>query len=442
MTSEGKVPPQNLEAEKCVLGSLLLDHTKVADVATMLTPDDFYAEAHRTIYATVLTLHRQHITVDLLTLTNALSQGNTLDAVGGRAAIAELTEFVPTASHVQEYAEIVRRKSSQRRLIHVGSEIAALGFRDDDDDATSYASAQHLLLSATRTRNEDRLYSMGRMADEFFEEYAELREGTRKPDLIPSGIGSLDYLIKGMRRADFVVLAARASMGKTAMAGHLAAYAASIGKRTLVFSLEMFPNDIYRRLVASVAGVDSWRLSTAETIDSEHDRVMAAIDSTRSHPLTLVKAFGFDVASIRATALKLQAEGGLDYVIVDYIGHVRGHDPKNRVQEVAAISRGLKLLAQELNVPLVGLAQLNRNVEGRNDKRPILSDLKESGSLEQDADKVLMLYRPWYYDKNADPAELQVIVAKHRNGPTGEVCINFDPATSRFRDRPQASLAA
>lgn len=442
MTPIGKVPPQSLEAEKSVLGCLLLDPTKIADVATVLAADDFYAEAHQTIYRSITSLHGRRITVDLLTLSNELAEHNALDAVGGRSALAELTEYVPTASSVLEYAEIVRRKAALRRLIRIGSEISALGFSDAEDDAGAYATSQQMLLAAMRDKNEDRMYSMERLADEFYTEYAELREGTRVPDTIPTGIDSLDRLLSGFHRSDFIVLAARASMGKTALAGYLAHHAASLGKRTLVFSHEMHPLDVYRRLVAAHSRVDSWRVRSATTADPEHDRVIGAVNATREYPLHVIRAFGFDMAAIRANALKYQASGGLDLLVVDYIGLVRGHDPRNRVQEVSAISRAMKELAQELHVPVIGLSQLNRQVEGRNDKKPFMSDLKESGSLEQDADAVLLLFRPWYYDNNADPAELQVIVAKHRNGPVGAVTIDFDPATSTFRDRPQIPRAA
>jgi len=429
------IPPQNLEAEKCVLGSILLEPECITLVSEILDRDDFYVVAHRTIYQAMLDLHRRHTPVDLLTVCNLLEERKEIVDVGGKSAIAELTEFVPTASHAEKYAEIVHSKAYQRRLITVGTDISALAFQPDADPAEVNSRAEAILLEL---RTRDRRLRMETLGDVFNETYDGLAaaaddDGTTSR-FLSTGFHDLDTMLAGIERSDLVILAARPSIGKTALAINVAQNIATGGKHVGVFSLEMSKQQLVRRILSTAAKVDGWKLRSGQLSDAERQRVVDAIERLHTLPITIFDRSGLSLADLRTRARRMKLERGLDFLVIDYLQLMAGNNPHNRVQEVSEMSRGLKTLARELDVPILCLSQLSRGVESRDNKIPNLSDLRESGSIEQDADVVLMLYRDDYYNDRSDrPGEVELHVKKNRNGPTGKVLLRFDRTTTEFR---------
>jgi replicative DNA helicase len=437
MNTTPHIPPQNIEAEKSVLGSILLDFDgkAIPAIKGILREQDFYVEAHRTIYTAMLDLFRQHKPVDLVTLTSLLADRNQLASIGGAAAIAELTEAVPTATRVAEYAEIVAKKAAFRRLLKLGVEIQDAAYRDDADMQDILRRINASVSEIVGERDAKRIFTSAQMEEAFYEQYAERKENPNAhEDGISTGLPSLDLMVQGFHPGELIVVAGRASMGKTALGVSMAEHMTRMGKRVLFFTFEMSAISLFSRIVASITGIDARTLRTGRTNDAQHETLMNTLEVLHGRTFTFAESYGYHVEDIAASAMKEQMNGGLDAIFVDYVGLIEGNNPKNRVQEVDDITRGLVRLAKELNVPIVLLAQINRMVEGRSNKQPLLSDLRESGAIEQNADKVLLLYRPGYYDKNADQREYHVDVAKHRNGPTGDVQIFFDRELMRFSD--------
>jgi len=432
---KGLVPPQNLEAEKCVLGSILLDPECITGVSGIIERDDFYVLAHRTIYQAMLDLHRLHTPIDLLTVCNLLEERREITDVGGKGAVAELTEFVPTASHAEEYAEIVHGKAYQRRLIRVGTDISTLAFQPDADPVEVNSRAESILLEL---RNRDRRLRMDTLAEVFNETYDGLAAAADRNGVtsrfLATGFHDLDAMLAGIERSDLVILAARPAMGKTALAINIGQNIATSGQKVGVFSLEMSKQQLARRILSTAARVDGWKLRAGKLTDDERQRVIDAIERLHALPITIFDRSGVSLQDLRSRARRMKLERGLDFLIIDYLQLMAGNNPHNRVQEVSEISRGLKVLARELDVPILCLSQLSRGVESRDNKVPNLSDLRESGSIEQDADVVLMLYRDDYYNDRSDrPGEVELHVKKNRNGPTGKVLLRFDRHTTEFR---------
>lgn len=429
-----RIPPHDERAEQSVLGSILLDPSCLPTVAGVLSPEDFYVEAHRQIYAAMLALFQSRKHVDLITLSDTLETAGTLEGVGGSAKIAELTEYVPSARRVADHAAIVRKKADQRAVIRAGFELQEIGYSDDADSPIADAQRTTLAL-ADRTLGDDD-FDMARLADDFYNAYAERHEKGVVDRGIETGARDVDERVRGFRPGQFVIIAGRASAGKTAYSLALAYHAAQTKHRVLFLSLEMLPLEMYTRLLARLSQVDGITVAHGLPSTVQHEQIVNGIDYSRSLPITVTKAFGYSMEDIRTRALRHKAAKGLDILFVDYIGLIRASvRTQSRVQEVSDISRKLKNLALELRIPVVALAQLNRNVDARNDKKPFLSDLRESGSLEQDADIVLLLNRPGYYDENADQSEFHVNVAKHRSGETGNAILSFDARTMQFTDR-------
>lgn len=432
----GKVVPQNLQAEKCVLGCILLDNATLPAVTSILTAEDFYAEAHRAVFTAMIALHQAHVVVDLLTLTAKLEDTGTLDRAGGRSAVAELTEFVPTASHVEEYAAIVYDKATKRRLIHLGSDIAALGFDADADATALREKAEYLVMDLQKRRSRAQADTVGDVVDETYEQLADALESTSgAPRFIYTGFGAVDGLLNGLEPTDLFILAARPAMGKTSLALSIALNVARAGKHVGVFSLEMGRHQLVNRLLSSLSGVDGWKLRAKKLNERELDAVRGAMSQVHGLPLYIVDTSSVTLSELRSRARKLQLERGLDFLVIDYVQLLSAGDGRRgRTEEVSEISRGLKALAKELSVPILALSQLSRAVESRDNKVPNLSDLRESGSLEQDADLVAFIYRDDYYREISDrPGEAELHVRKNRNGPTGKVLLAFDKATTTFR---------
>ncbi|MGN6033142.1 MAG: replicative DNA helicase [Thermomicrobiales bacterium] len=431
-----RLPPHNIEAEQSVLGSLMIDRDAIIKVASYLKPEDFYIWANGTIYQAILDLYNKREPTDLLTLSDELKKRGVFDDVGGDVYLTTLMGVVPVAVHVEYYGRIVERQSTRRRLIQAGSEIVGIGFQDALDTEEALDQAQRQILEVSQQRQTKDFQSIADVLDRFFDQIEYLQQHRGEVVGVPTGFTDLDQLLGGLQRSDLLILAARPSMGKTAFQLGLAYGAAVQHKRTVgIFSLEMAAEQLVQRLLSTETGVDSHRLRLGMIDDNEWDRVSRAFGRLAEANIFIDDAAGATVMDVRSKARRLQAEHGLDLLIIDYLQLLSGRRTDNRVQEISEISGGLKGLARELNIPVIALSQLSRAVETRADHRPMLSDLRESGSIEQDADIVMFIYREEKYDENSEKKGIaEIIVAKHRNGPVGTVNLRFFERTGRFAD--------
>jgi len=434
--SSERLPPHNIEAEQSVLGSLLIDPDAIIRVAPFLRPEDFYRQAHGAIYEAILELHERREPSDFITLTDELQRRAQLDKVGGAAYLTSLLNVVPTAIHVEHYARIVERNATLRRLIDAATRIAALAYDASDADANEVVDrAEQILFSVAERHLSRDLTPIQEVLRQYFERIGYLYEHQGEMIGIPTGFSKLDLLLGGMQRADLLILAARPGMGKTSMALTITNNAARrFRQRVAVFSLEMSNEQVVQRLVSAETGIDSQRLRTAQLTEAEWLRVEHAISNLSGLPVFLDDTPAITTTELRTKARRLAAEYGVDLIIVDYLQLMQAdRRSENRVQEISNISRALKSLARELNVPVLAISQLSRAVESRQDKHPMLSDLRDSGSIEQDADVVMFIYRDEVYNPETErPNIAEVIVAKHRNGPTGLVPLFFRQELAQF----------
>lgn len=439
----GTIPPHNKEAEQSVLGSILIEKEAMIKIVDLLKPEDFYYDTHRLIYEAMLDLYNRHDPIDLLTLANVLEERKILDKVGGPAYLAELTSSVPTATHVFKYAQIVKNKATLRKMIKVGNVIAGCGYNEDENIENLLATAEKEVFGITQTFLKDRFVHIRDILNKRFEEFSALHIADEKDKVkgISTGYKSLDKILSGLQPADLVILAARPSMGKTALALSIAQKVAieSNKKSTVgVFSLEMSKEQLVDRMFCSILGVDSAKLQSGRLDDKDFQNMGSAMDLLNKAPIFIDDSVGMSITELKAKARRLQMEHGLDLLIIDYLQLMSTGNHAysgNRVQEISEISRSLKALGRELHVPIIALSQLSRAVEMRNPKIPQLSDLRDSGSIEQDADIVLMLYRKDYYEENLTEDEVgitDIFVRKHRNGPTGTVSLRFEKAQMKF----------
>lgn len=433
-----KIPPHSEEAEQCVLGSILLDKDAIIKVSDVLKKDDFYFEKHGDIFQAMLDLSAKRQPIDLITLSNLLEDQDLLENIGGGPYLAEMTNVVPTSSHIIEYAFIVKNKATLRKLLRCGQEITALGYEENQKIDELLENAEKSLFSVTQTFIKNKFVHIKEILNKRFDVFAELHMSEDKEAVrgVPSGIGSLDHKLSGFQPADLVILAARPSMGKTALALTISQNAAFKHQKSVgIFSLEMSKEQLVDRMFCSILGVDSWKLQKGKLDDEDFSRMGTVMDELSRAPIFIDDTAGANLVELRAKARRLQMEHGLDIIVVDYLQLMQGNNPMNRVQEISEISRGLKGLARELHVPIIALSQLSRAVESRPGNIPQLSDLRESGSIEQDADVVMMMYREDYYDENSDrPGMTDVFIRKHRNGPVGRVEMMFEKAKMRFID--------
>lgn len=438
--SLNKIPPHNLDAEKSVIGSLLIDKNAIIKIADILFPDDFYQDANGIIFDGVLTLFHLRQPIDILTLSEVLERNEKLDLVGGRAYLAELAEEVPTATHVVQYALIVKEKSTLRRLIKAGNEIMACGFDESTPLEESLEKAEQSLFKVSQTILKDRFIHIKEILTGTYEKIADLHDPEAKEKYrgVPTGFHGLDNVLSGLQPADLIILAARPSMGKTALALNMAQNAARRQKSIGIISLEMSKEQLVERMFCSILGVDSWKMRTGKMTEEDFARIGGVMDELNSLKIFIDDSVGSSIVELRAKTRRLQMEHGLDLVIIDYLQLMSGGKSTysvNRVQEISDISRALKGLARELRVPIIALSQLSRAVESRPIKIPQLSDLRESGAIEQDADVVLMLYREDYYDEDTERAGItDVFIRKHRNGPVGRVELRFKKEQLTFFD--------
>ncbi len=435
--SPDRLAPQATEAEQSVLGSILVDRDAILRVADFLRPVDFYRQQHADIYEAMLALHGQREPIDLITLGDELARRDRLEAVGGAAYLASLMNTVPTAVHVEHYGRIVERKSVLRNLISAAGKIAAVGYEEANDAEIAIDRAESILFEISQHRTTGGFESLATLLGQAYDRLEYLHEHRGQILGIPSGLGQLDLLLGGFQPSDLIILAARPSVGKTSLALNIAQHAAvREGKKVAVFSLEMSREQLALRLLSAESGINPRPLQTGFVDETDWSKIAQVMNDMHNAPLWIDDQPGLSVMELRTKARRLEAEQkGLDLVIVDYLQLMQASTPSrdaNRVQEVSEISRGLKELARELKVPVIALSQLSRGVEQRGTAEPRLSDLRESGSLEQDADVVLFLYREGEQNPEAEFEVVKAKVSKHRNGPIGEVPLNFRKANTRF----------
>lgn len=436
-----RIPPQSIEAERSVLGAILLDKDAIIKIIEILIPEDFYEERHSIIYQAMLDLFEKREPIDIVTLSENLEAKSIIKQIGGSTYLAEIVNETPSAANVVYYAGICRDKAVLRRLIQAAGTITELGFDEEAELADTLDKAEQSLFSISQKFLKNKFISLREILPEAFDRIDKIHKDKDTGALrgVPSGFKDLDNKTAGFQKSDLIILAARPSMGKTSFALNLAENAAIEEKIPVgIFSLEMSKEQLIERLLSSQAGVDSWKLRTGNLNDDDFPKIGYAMGVLSEAPIFIDDSAGGNIMEIRAKARRLQMEHGLGLIIIDYLQLMEGRSKNNdgnRVQEISEISRSLKGLARELNVPIIALSQLSRAVEHRDNKRPLLSDLRESGSIEQDADVVLFLYREEYYNPDTDKKGItEVLIRKHRNGPTGETELFFNPSQMRFAD--------
>lgn len=432
--------PHSIDAEKTVLGALLLDPDAIVKVSDFLKAEDFYDPTHRDIYQAVFDLYSQHQPIDFITVSNKLSNNEKVSSIGGAAYLASIADSVPTSSHIYQYGRIVSEKSIYRKLIDAGRKIAGFGYETERPLLELIDAAEKEVFKITNTTIKEKFVHIRDVLNDRYEKFAELHaSGEEATKGVPTGFQGLDAKLSGLQPSDLVILAARPSMGKTSLAMNIAVNAAIKGRKTVgVFSLEMSKEQLVDRLFASLLGVDSWKLQRGKLDDSDFQNMGPIMDELSKANLFIDDSSASSMPEFRTKARRLQMEHGLDLLIVDYLQLMSTGNSSyagNRVQEISEISRTIKQVARELRIPIIALSQLSRAVEARPDKSPQLSDLRESGSIEQDADVVLMLYREDYYNEDTDRQNIaDVFIRKHRNGPTGRVELLFKKEQMRFYD--------
>ncbi|MEX2014550.1 MAG: replicative DNA helicase [Candidatus Saccharimonadales bacterium] len=438
--NNSKEPPNSTEAEASLLGSLLIDSDAIVKVSDILTADDFYDEKHKKIFGAAIDLYDKRTTIDVLTLSNKLKEKGLLDAVGGSSYLTELTNFVPTASHALEYAKIIESKALRRRIIKASQEISELGHRETENVQELIEIAESKLFEVSNNQIKQDIVSLEDILDESFERLDELHKDKGTIRGVPTGFKDLDNILAGLQKSDLIVLAARPSMGKTALALNIAHNVAlKSDQAVLLFSLEMSKEQLVDRLLAAESGVNAWNLRTGNMSDSDFEKIGQAMGTLSEAEIYIDDSPGITVSDLRTKARREAHKRPLGLVIVDYLQLMSGgsrftSDSGNRVQEISEISRGLKGIARELNVPLVALSQLSRSVESRSPQIPQLADLRESGSIEQDSDVVAFIYREDYYNPETERKNItDILVKKHRNGPVGSIELFFDRDKQRFR---------
>lgn len=431
-----KLPPQSLDAEMSLLGAVLIDEEVLADVCEHVSAKDFYDKRHATIFKAMMRLYERHKPVDLLTLTDELKKKDELDTIGGMAYLTELTNYVPTAAHAEAYAEMVASKAMRRRLIKASADISELGYNEDTNIQELLERAEAELFSVSDQSLKQDLVSLEAILTESFDRIEELHRSKGTLRGIRTGYRDLDNMTAGLQRSDLIVLAARPAMGKTTLVTNLAYNVATVAKQpVLFFSLEMSKEQLVDRMLADASGVDAWNIRTGNLSDDDFSKLSEAMGEMAEAPIYIDDTPGLSVLEMRTKARRAAHDQPLGLIIVDYLQLMQasGRTDGNRVQEVSEISRGLKLIARELNVPVIALSQLSRSVESRSPQIPQLADLRESGSIEQDADIVMFIYREAYYNPETDRENItDLIIAKHRNGPTGRVELYFHPERLRF----------
>ncbi len=441
-----RIPPHNLEAEQSVLGSLMLDKDAIIKVADLVKVGDFYKDDHNHIYEAMLDLYEEREPIDVLSLANRLEEKKTLEAVGGSGYLASLVNSVPSASNIVHYAKVVQKKALLRRLIGAASQIVEMGYDDSEDVQAVLDDAEQKLFAISQKYIKQDFIPIKSILEAAFDRIDELHKNDQTMRGVPTQFADLDNLLAGLQKSDLIIIAARPAIGKTSFALDIARQVGVYSKVPVgIFSLEMGADQLIDRMLAAQAGVDLWRLRTgklhSEGPGNDFEKLSDAMGILSEAPIFVDDSGSLNIMEMRTMARRLQAEHKLGLIIIDYLQLMEGRSRSgdNRVQEISEISRGLKQLARELNIPVIALSQLSRGIESRPDQRPKLSDLRESGSIEQDADVVMFLYRedrvrPDTPNKNI----VDIIVAKHRNGPVGQVSLYFEDNATSFKSLERA----
>ncbi len=439
--SASKTMPNSPEAERSVLGSILLDKDAVLKVSDFVESADFYHDHHRFIYEAILELFQRSEPVDMVTVSTKLQSQEKLEIVGGPEYLAELQNEVPVSSHIFQYAKLVKHTATLRKLIKAGNEIMGLGYDTNKPIEELLEKSEKQIFSVSQTFIKDRFIPVKEILEASYKKFCEIHEdpGLATRGRIASQYRDLDSKLNGgFNGSDLIILAARPAMGKTALALNFAQNAAiNQGKAVGVISLEMSKSQLVERMLCSLLQIESWKLHKGKLEDSDFEKMGPVMDKLASAPIYIDDSMGSSIMELRSKARRLKMENGLDMLIIDYLQLMDGGSGSkfqgNRVQEISEISRGLKEVARELNVPVIALSQLSRSVETRPDKRPILSDLRDSGSIEQDADAVMMLYRDDYYNEDSEAKnQLEINVIKHRHGAIGRINLHFDRSKMEF----------
>jgi len=434
------VPPHSIDAERSVLGALLIDKDSIIKVSDFLKSDDFYHDAHRSVYQAILDLYDKRTPVDIVTLSAILEDRGELKLIGGSSYLTRLANEVPTATHIFQYATIVKEKSTLRRLILAGDSIKGFGYQENKNIEELIEGAEKALFNVSQTFISDRFVHVRDVLSQTYEKISDLHDPDAKDKYrgLSTGFHSLDHILSGFQPSDLVILAARPSMGKTALALNIAQNIAKKGASVGIISLEMSKEQLVERMFSSLLGVDSWKMRTGKMTDDDFSKIGPVMDQLNSMKLFIDDSIGNSIAELKAKARRLKMESGLDFLVIDYLQLMTSGSSANygnRVQEISEISRSLKALARDLSIPILALSQLSRAVEMRPNKTPQLSDLRESGAIEQDADVVLMMYREDYYEEDTDKKGItDVYIRKHRNGPIGHIELMFKKEQLKFLD--------
>jgi replicative DNA helicase len=437
MQAVDRLPPHNLEAEQSVLGSLLIDRDAIIRIASYVRAGDFYRAAHGIIYEAIVNLYNRREPTDLITLVDELRRNGRLEDTGGETYLTELIAAVPTAVHVEYYGRIVERTATLRRLISAGTEVVSIGYDASNDVEEAIDRSEQAIFAVAQRRSTRDFQSIGEVLEQYFDRLDTLHQNKGTVVGVPTGYADLDKLTGGLQKSDLIIVAARPAVGKSSL-GLGIAYNAAVryGKTVGLFVLEMSAEQIVQRMLAMETGIDSHRLRLGYIDDSEWSSVTRAFGRLSEASIFIDDTASASIMDVRSKSRRLHAERGLDLLIIDYLQLMTASGRSdNRVQEISAISRALKGLARELDVPVIALAQLSRAVETRQSHVPMLSDLRESGSIEQDADIVAFIYREDVYDPETERKGIaDLIIAKHRNGPIGTVHLRFFDRTARFAD--------
>jgi len=442
-----RLPPQYLEGEMSVLGGILLENQALNKALEILTPDDFYRESHRKIFQTLIELSERGEPADLVTLSAALQQNGGLDAVGGASYLGTLVDYVPTAANIIYYCRLVKEKAMARHLIEVATEIATRGYEGGDMEST-LDWAEKSIFDITGMKTRPSYFSTKEILKDTFKAIEKLYDRKELVTGVPTGFFDLDQMTAGLQGGDLIIIAARPSMGKTAFVLNLVENATVHAKTvtpSIVFSLEMSKEQLVQRMLCSIAKVDASRLRTGHLGESDWPKLTNGAGFLSEAPIYIDDTPAISILELRAKCRRLKADKGLGLIVVDYLQLMRGHNAENRQQEISEISRSLKALAKELNVPVIALSQLNRSLENRTDKRPIMADLRESGAIEQDADVIMFIYREAVYceackkrDNSCEKGhekDAEIVIGKQRNGPIGTVNLTFRGEYTRFENQ-------
>lgn len=438
-----KLPPQNLEAEQSLLGCILIDRDAMIKMGDLILADDFYSEKHRIIYNAMVDLYTRREPIDVLTMANRLEEGNKLESAGGRSYLISLSNLVPTSSHILQYAKIVAKKATLRNLINAANEISAIGYDEEREVDTALDESQQILFAVSQGHLKQAFVPIHSILDDTFDRIDQLHREKGKLRGIPTGLRELDKHLAGLQKSDLIILAARPGVGKTSLALDIARHIGIKEKKSVgIFSLEMSKEQLVDRILCAEANLPLSKLRTGNLSDRPGDddfpRLGHAMGVLGDSKIFIDDFGSANVMEVRTKARRLQMEHGLDFLIVDYLQLMEGRsNSESRVQEISEISRGLKQIAKELDIPVLALSQLNRSVETRNPPIPKLADLRESGSIEQDADIVMFIYREAMYNKTLEfdrKHVAEIHISKHRNGPTGVVKVFFDDEKVSFKN--------